>query len=389
MREPSKAAIEAIQKIVSFPTISKTSNLELIEWMKGIYDKYDIPYRLSYAPEGDRANIFATIGKEDKPGLVLSGHVDVVPVAGQKWTNDPFTPWVADGNIYGRGTVDMKGFTAIVLANIEKFVAVRDQLQCPIHIATTYDEEVGCEGIKTLLDDIKNIPHKPWGAIVGEATKMGIWVGHKGKADFKCKVIGKEGHSSAPHLFVNALDYAAELVLFIRDLNARCHEQGPFDDNYSPNHATVHTGVFHSGTAVNIVPNVATFDFEIRYFKGQDYKPLFEEIKDFANKKLLPRMHKVDPKTSIEFEEVAHTGTMHTDENAEVVKFVQELTGETDFGYISGGTEGGDFSEAGIPAIVFGPGDTYQCHQPDEHIGLEQVAKCEEFLEKLIAKLGG
>lgn len=384
MTQPSQASLDMIKKIVGFKTISRTSNLALIDYVRGLYDEYHIPYRLSYDPAGDRANIFATIGPDDKAGVILSGHVDVVPVEGQQWDTDPFTATIKDGKIFGRGTVDMKGFVSIVLAQLPKFV--KANLKTPLHISLTYDEEVGCEGIKVLLADLKSLTHKPKACILGEATSMKIVGGHKGKADFKCKVYGKEGHSSLLDNFVNALEYAAKMVVFLKDLNAHNRKIGPFNNDFEPNYSTVHTGIFHAGTALNIVPNIAEFDFEFRCIPGQDPSELFNKVKEYADT-LTKEMQKISPTARVDLIPTTSMAPMETAEDTEVMQLVKSLTGENHVGRFSGGTEGGDYNAGGIPTIVIGPGITAMCHQPNEYLELDQIAKCEAFLDKLIAKL--
>jgi acetylornithine deacetylase len=380
MAPPSSIAI--ITELVRFDTTSRESNLALIDWVEAYLADLGVKSDRSWDADRRKANLFATIGPEDKPGIVLSGHTDVVPVDGQAWTSDPFTLTEKDGKLIGRGASDMKGFLGVALAKAPEFV--RRQPKTPIHLAFTYDEEVGCLGVHTLLAELAKRPVRPRACVVGEPTLMKPVIGHKGKQSVRCHVHGLECHSALAHQGVNAVEAAAELVAYLKGMARRFRDQGPFDPDYSPPYTTVHTGRIHGGTALNIVPKDCTFDFEFRYLPSEDPATLFGEVQRFAAEKLLPEMRAISAAAGFDFEELSGMAGLDMRSEDDVTRLVMQLSGANGIGKVSFGTEGGAYQAFGIPTIVCGPGSIEQAHKPDEWIEIEQLAAAERFMDRLL-----
>ena len=373
-----------IRNLVEFDTTSANSNLELIQFIAEHLEHLGATTRLTRNADGTKANIFATFGPAHLPGIVLSGHTDVVPANGQDWQSDPFIASLRDDRLYGRGTADMKSFIAIVLAMAPHFAAA--PLRQPLHLAFSYDEEVGCLGVRSLIEDLSNLPVKPALCIVGEPTEMGVIVGHKGKKSVTCTVHGKEGHSALNHKGVNAVEIAADLVSKIRSIQKRIRQDGPFEDGYDPPYTTVHTGVMHGGTALNIIPRQCQFEFEIRNLPSHDPETIMAELRGHAQD-LVPDMLAVDMATGIMFDERNTTVGLSVSEDSEPAKLACHLTGHNHTSKVAFTTEAGLFAAAGIPAVVCGPGSISQAHRPDEFITLDQVAKCERFMHDLLRRM--
>jgi acetylornithine deacetylase len=381
----SPATIEMIRRLVAFPTVSRDSNLELIAFVQSYLEGLGADCRLTYDDERRKANLFATLGPRDGPGIVLSGHTDVVPVEGQVWATDPFELVEREGRLYGRGTSDMKSFIGVVLALTPEFV--RRGLKTPLHLACTYDEEVGCLGVGRLIDDLIHAGVCPGACIVGEPTLMRPVIAHKGKKSYRCTVRGLAGHSAYSPLGVNAVEYAAELVAFLKSMARRHQKQGPFDRSFDIAHTTVHTGVIRGGTALNVVPHQCVFDFEFRHLPGDEPDALLGEVKAFAQNRLEPEMRAVHASAGIVIEQLAEIPMLDTSAESEVVALAHELTGRHDLGKVSFGTEGSQFQRAGIPTVVCGPGSIEQAHKPNEYVTLDQVAQCEAFMRRLVDRL--
>jgi acetylornithine deacetylase len=382
---PSAASLDLIGKLIAFDTTSRNSNLDLIGFVREHLAKHGVESRLVPSADGNKANLYATLGPQDRPGIALSGHTDVVPVDGQDWTSDPWTVVRRDGRLHGRGTCDMKGFLGIVLAMVPEFL--RRGLHTPIHLAFSYDEEIGCVGVRRLLDLLQDMPVKPRACIIGEPTEMKVTVGHKGKKSVRCHVRGLEAHSSLAPRAVNAVEMAAEVVVKLRAMATRCAAEGPFDSDYDVPHTTVHTGVIQGGTALNIVPKDCHFDFEFRYLPGQDVEAMFEEVRRFAEEKLQPGMQKIAAETGFSWKEISAFPGLATPVDSEIVELAKALSGGNSTIKVAFGTEGGLFHEAGIPAIVCGPGSIDQAHKPDEFVTLEQLAMCEAFMRRLMDRV--
>ena len=378
------SSVEMIERLIAFDTTSRESNLALIDFVRDYLDGLGIASELVFDADRRKANLFATIGPPDRGGIMLSGHSDVVPVDGQDWAGDPFRVADRDGRLYGRGTADMKSFIAIMLALVPEFQAAK--AQTPVHLALTYDEEVGCLGVRPLIARLAGRTVKPRLCIIGEPTLMQPVVAHKGKRSVRCLVRGHESHSALAHAGVNAIEAAAEIIARIRHLARQKREDGPFDPGFTPPYTTIQTGTVAGGTALNIVPRECRFDFEIRYLPQDDPDALTAELRRVAAT-LLPEMHRVSTATGFEFDEYNAIPALAAPEDSEVVRLAQALTGANSVGKVSFGTEGGLYQQAGIPTVVCGPGSIEQAHRPNEFIALEQVRQCETFLRRLIARI--
>jgi len=374
-----------IGRLIAFDTTSRNSNLRLIGFVRDYLAKLGVESHLIHSADGTKANLYATLGPQDRPGIALSGHTDVVPVDGQDWTTDPWQTTSKDGRLFGRGACDMKGFLGIVLAFLPELL--QRELHTPIHLAFSYDEEIGCVGVRRLLDILREMPIRPKACIIGEPTSMKVTVGHKGKKSVRCHVRGFEAHSSLAPRAVNAVEMAAEVIVYLRNMGKRFAAAGPFDDDYDVPHTTVHTGVVHGGTALNIVPKDCHFDFEFRYLPGQDVAGMFEEVRRFAEEALQPAMRKIAPDTGFTWQELSAFPGLATAVDSEIVELAKALTGGNATIKVAFGTEAGLFHESGIPAIICGPGSIDQAHKPNEWVALEQLALCETFMRRLMDRV--
>jgi acetylornithine deacetylase len=383
-----KATIDKIdmtKRLVAFDTTSRNSNLALIEFVRDYLDGYGVKSELVFDATGAKANLYATIGPQDRGGILVSGHTDVVPVDDQDWHTDPFKITEKDDRLYGRGSADMKGFIATLLSLVP--VLAQRKLREPIHLSFSYDEEIGCIGVRTLIDVLKDRPNKPRLAIVGEPTGMQVGTGHKGKHTLRCHVHGHEAHSSLVHQGVNAIEAAAELVAKLKEIARRKRDHGPFDPDFQPPYSSVHTGLIQGGTALNIVPRDCIFDFEVRPLPGDDVPAIVAELREFAATRLLPEMHAVRSETSILIEELSAAPGLVTAPDHEATQLAAALSGANGTIKVPFGTEGGLFAEAGIPTVICGPGSIDQAHKPDEFVALDQIARCEAFLQRLIDRV--
>lgn len=388
MSEQNPASLDWIKELISFDTTSRDSNLDLIHRIQSYLEGLGVSSTLTYDDAKQKANLYATLGPQDQPGILLSGHTDVVPVDGQDWHTDPFHIVEKDNRLYGRGTCDMKSFVAVCLAYAPKFL--EKGLKTPIHFAFSYDEEVGCIGVRRLIDMLSDMPVTPTMCIVGEPTDMQVMISHKGKYSYRAHVRGLEAHSSlAPH-GVNAVEYAAETITFLKNMARRIAVEGPFDEEFDVPHTTVHTGTIHGGTALNIVPKDCTFDFEFRHLPSHDAAALFAEVETYIRETLEPEMQAIDPSTGFSIEELSSIPGLDMDPGAEVVTFAKTLAERNDHGKVAFGTEAGLFQQrAGIPTVVCGPGSIDQAHKPNEFVTIDQVRKCETFMDRLLAHVCG
>ena len=379
-------SLDLIKTLIAFDTTSRESNLELIAFIQEYLTGHGVESMLVHNEDGTKANLYATIGDQDKAGVMLSGHTDVVPVDGQAWDTDPFQVTEKDEKFYGRGTADMKSFIAIALAFVPEFLSRR--LKTPIHLAFSYDEEVGCIGVRRLIDKLKEMPVKPAMCIVGEPTSMQVVTGHKGKRSFIANVRGLESHSALAPLGVNAVEYAAELINYMKNMARRIEAEGPFDELYEITHTTVHTGVISGGVQLNIVPNACRVEFEFRYLANHDPDALEAEIREYAKDTLEPKMHAVSAETGIDIECYNDMPGLEMDPGEDVVAFVKALAGRNDHAKVAFGTEAGLFhTRVQIPTVVCGPGDIAVAHKPNEFIPLDQIAKGEDFMRRLLEEV--
>jgi acetylornithine deacetylase len=377
-------SIEILDSLVGFDTTSRNPNLPLIDWVESYLDRCGVTYERIPDQAGVKANIWATIGPADKPGYILSGHSDVVPVDGQSWASDPFRLSRRDGKLYGRGATDMKGFVACCLAAVPDIKARR--LARPIHLAISYDEEVGCIGVQDIIARIKQLPVKPAGCFVGEPSLMAVIVGHKSKRSLRVNVRGHTAHSSLAPQGVNAVEYAARLICKIRDISERLAHEGARDPLYDVPFTTGHTGTVNGGTALNIVPESCTFEFEFRAIGVDDVNALTEEVTAYGRDVLEPAMKAVAPEAGIEFIDRSNFPGLNTSPDDGVVALAKQLAGASDYAKVAFGTEAGRFSAAGIPSVVIGPGSIDQAHKADEFIAESEVAKCVAFIDRLTAQ---
>ena len=384
--ETDNKAIELLNTLIGFDTTSYNSNLELIEFIQSYLSSFDIDSTLIHDESGKKANLYATIGRTDIGGVMLSGHTDVVPVAGQDWDTDPFSLTESSDKLYGRGSADMKGFIALVLSRVPEMVS--KELTKPIHLAFSYDEEIGCVGVQRMLDLLEHQPIKPSCCIIGEPTGMEVVIGHKGKLATRVKVRGHACHSGQSPLGVNAIDFASELIVYIRKLAHEKAQNGPFDKDYEVPYTTLHTGVVGGGTALNIVPNLCQFDFEIRHLYEENPQHLLDQIKSFARDHLEKEMHLIDSDTGFDFETLATYPGLLTDPGIEFVRYVKQLLDNNAHSKVIFGSEGGLFQKRlGIPTLVCGPGNIDQAHKANEYISLDQLQKGGNFLDCLLESL--
>lgn len=380
-------ASEILAELIGFDTVSRHSNLHLVAWVEDYLTDHGVSSRRIPDETGEKASLIATIGPDNVPGYVLSGHTDVVPVDGQDWSSDPFRARVDDGLLYGRGACDMKGYLACVLAAVPAMVAA--DLARPIHIAFSYDEEVGCTGVRPMLHEMADWPVKPAGCFVGEPTGMQVITGHKHKISKRVVVRGRTGHSSLAPQAVNAAEYAARLVTYVSDIGRRLVASGARDELYDLAHTTAHVGRMTGGTQLNIVPHHAEFDFEFRAVAADDPVAMVEEVRAEADR-LEAEMQSVDPATGIDFQPYSHIVGLDTPPEAEITVLAKRLAGRNDHAKVAYTTEGGLFADiAGIPTVVCGPGSIEQAHKADEFIALTELEKCDRFLSALIAHCQG
>ena len=378
---PRLSSTDILDRLVSFDTTSRNSNLPLIGWIRHYLDDLGVPYRLSHNGAGDKANLHAVIGPPGEGGIALSGHVDVVPVDGQAWTGDPFRMRRQGGRLIGRGTTDMKGFVACCLAAVPGFQAAG--LRRAVHLFISYDEEVDCAGARRLCADLAHSGQKPAMCIVGEPTSMQPVLGQKGRLAAEVRVRGRAGHSSAPARGVNAVHAAAEAVAWIAAEQRRIAAQGPFAPGYDPPHTTVHVGLLSGGTILNIIPEDASFRMEWRVIPGDDPHAALERLRQHIATAIEPAMHAVDPATGFTIAAADWLPGLSLDADHPLAATVRRLTGSNSDGHVSYGTEAGLYEEAGIPSIVCGPGGIAQAHTADEWIDAGQLAACDAFLRRL------
>lgn len=376
-------SVDILRDLIAFPTVSSAPNRALIGFCADLLRDVGAEVVLIEAEGGHKANLYATLGPRDRAGVMLSGHTDVVPVEGQDWTVPPFALTARDGRLYGRGTADMKGFLACALAAALRAGALRT----PLHLALSHDEEIGCVGVRSLIDMLAGAPVRPRLCIVGEPTSMQVVTGHKGKTALRVRCTGREGHSALAPEALNAIHLACDMIGAIREVQAEVADGGLRDAGYDVPYTTLHVGRIEGGVALNIVPNACGFDFEIRNLAGDDPEALIGALRERAEEIVGPLRGQF-PEAAIGIEVTNRYPGLDTPEDAEVVAFVKALTGGNGTGKVAFGTEGGLFSGAlGVPTVVCGPGSMAQGHRPDEFVSLEQVARCDAMLEALLERL--
>ncbi len=369
-----------LEKLVSFDSTSSKSNIDLIMYIKNYLEKYNLKSDVIFNENKTKANLHSIIGPSQKQGIVLSGHTDVVPVEGQIWDTNPFELTSNSERLYGRGTADMKSFIAVTLAMVP--LMIKKNLKKPIHLAFSYDEEVGCLGAPSLVNHINKSFIKPFLVIVGEPTNMEIVNSHKGVLAFKTSLNGLEGHSSAPEKGLNTIIFASELINFLNLL----YEKERLIQNkiFNPPYTTIHIGLIKGGSALNIIPKECSFIWEYRYLPEHDSNKIINEFNNFANKTVLPKMKAIYDKSKITTNQIAHVPPLKSSNNLEIENVIMKLAKSNTIKTVSYGTEGGIFQQTGIPTIICGPGSIEQAHKANEFIDLNEIEKCEKFLINLI-----
>ncbi len=377
----TEKAIEILDRLISFDTTSRNSNLDMIDFVAAYLDGLEIESRFVKSPDGKKANIFASLGPGAQEGgsIALSGHTDVVPVDGQDWDTDPFVMTRRDGRLYGRGTADMKGFIACALAAIPGFK--ERNLHTPISLIFSYDEEVGCLGIRPLIKQFESSLPKPKMVIVGEPTSMTVVDAHKGASRFETIVTGLEAHSSLTHLGVNAIDVAARLIRELRDIEEEFAERHS-SHRFTPPFSTINIGIIEGGTALNIVPKTCRFLWEVRPVPGLDASEVLARLKDFAETRCLPSMRAVSEDCDIRITE-QNTIPSFQASATEAVSLAMNLAGQNSTSAVAFGTEAGLFEQSGTPTVICGPGDIAQAHKPNEFIGVSDLEDCMKFMSRL------
>ncbi|MEQ8266330.1 MAG: acetylornithine deacetylase [Parvibaculum sp.] len=379
---------EMIEKLISFDTTSHLSNLDLIEFVETYLAGHGVRSQRVANEDGTKANLFATLGPADQPGgIVLSGHTDVVPVEGQDWSSDPFTVVEREGKLFGRGTSDMKSFIAIALAHVPAFLKHGPQI--PVHFALSYDEEVGCLGVRPMIDGVIRTLPKPQVVVVGEPSSMKVVNAHKSIQSYRTVVTGLESHSSATDKGVNAVMYAAELIGFLAQMAEEMRRRGDASGRFRPPYTTVNVGPIKGGTALNIIPRTCSFLWEYRALPDLDPEEIITRFNEHAERNVLPRMRDVHPGARIETHVRAQAPGLVPDEGSPGETLVMKLAQCNSAEAVSYGTEAGLFQLADIPTVVCGPGDIAQAHKPDEFVELSQIAECERFMQRLADYVSG
>ncbi len=382
---PSESTLAMLERLVGFDTTSRESNLALIHWVRDYLADFGTDSRLTFDDTGAKANLFATLGPAGDGGIVLSGHTDVVPVDGQPWTVPPFAVTRHADRLLGRGVCDMKGFIATALAFVP--IWLKQGLRRPLHLAFSYDEEVGCIGVRRLLADLAHCGLRPGGCVVGEPTGMRVIVAHKGRQSYRCRVRGKPGHSARPEEGVNAVHIACELVAELARLARKHRELGPFDIGFDVPYSTMQAGVIQGGTACNIIPRDCSFEFELRNLPLDDPATLLAALQFYAEHKLLPEMLAVDPHTAITWETISDLPAFDSGAESSITHLAHECSASAGVSKVSYAAEASLFDRAGMPTVLCGPGHIAQAHQPDEWVALEQLALCEAFMRRLGERL--
>ena len=377
---------EMIETLVGFPTVSRDSNLDLIRFVRDYLAGHGVESHVVPNEDGTKANLYATIGPDAGGGIVLSGHTDVVPVDGQPWDTDPFGVVERGGRLYGRGTADMKSFSAVALALVPDMLA--HGLKRPIHLALSYDEEVGCLGAPAMIAEIAaNVP-RPTAVIVGEPTSMKVMTAHKGIAVFETVVTGHEAHSSQTHRGVSAVMTAARLVSKLDEM-ARAEAANGSTLPFEPPFTTIHVGVIEGGTAANIISRRCRFVWDVRHIPEDDPMIHVDRFNAWCESEVLPEMRSVAPQAGIETRMLNEAPALGPEEDGEAERIARAITGDNAVHAAAYAAEAGQFQQAGFSTVICGPGSIDQAHQPNEYIELDQIDRCEWFLRRLMGDLAG
>lgn len=378
----SAPTLDWLSRLLAFDTTSCNSNLALIAEVEAFLTGRGVAFERVEDRERGKASLIATIGPRETAGIVLSGHTDTVPVDGQDWTHPPFALTARDGRLYGRGACDMKGFLAVCLGLVPEMQA--RALAKPIHLALSYDEEVGCLGVRPLIAHMMQAGYRAEGCIVGEPTSMQVVIAHKAKHALETRITGRGGHSSRAPELANAVEAAALISAHITALADRLEQEGRRDPLYDIPHSTAHVGVIEGGTVVNVVPAHARLEWEVRALPEDDIDALIASVEDHARAAVEPRLKARAPESRIDFARASSIPGLATAADAPIATLAKLWAGRNDHAKVAYGTEAGLFDMAGIPTVVCGPGSIAQAHQPDEYVELSQIAACEAFVRKVI-----
>lgn len=383
-------SIDWLTRLIGFDTVSRHSNLALIKDVQAYCEQLGLEVDLTFNEAKNKANLFVTVpagehANQVNNGLVLSGHTDVVPVDGQDWTSEPFTATIRGDKLYGRGACDMKGFIACALTLLPQAVLLSNsgQLRRPLHLALSFDEEVGCLGAPLILADLKARGITPDYCIVGEPTNMAMVVAHKGIAVYRCRVHGKSAHSSLTAQGVNAISYASRLIGYVDTLAEEISGREDNDTLFDVPYSTLSVGTIQGGTATNIVPNLCEFTFDYRNLPHMTQDDILAPIQAKVAE-LSAQMQARAPETGIDLLQEESVPAMTDNDSAELQSLIAALTGDDERHKVAYATEGGQFTNAGIPTIICGPGSIEQAHKADEYVALSEIKRCDEFLQKLL-----
>ncbi len=383
MSKDAPSSIEMLKCLVAFDTTSRNSNLELIKYIQSYLDDFGVQSTLVPNAEGTKANLFASIGPETEGGIVLSGHTDVVPVDGQPWTTDPWTlTEKPDGNLYARGTCDMKGFIAVALAHVPALQ--RAKLKVPMHLAFSYDEEIGCLGAPALVEKLMGNVPRPRAVIVGEPTMMGVVNAQNAGGGIVATFTGFEAHSSMTHLGVNAIQFAGDFIHWLNELQKELAQRKRTDIDTVPGHTTINVGIITGGTAANILARECTLNWGYRTLPGDDPWEVQRRAEKYVAELLLPKMKAKHPDANITLRRRSFVPSLDPQENQEAAKLALQWTGGNRTYAVPYGTEAGIFRGHGIPTVICGPGDISQAHQPNEFVAKSQMDACDAFMAKMI-----
>jgi len=377
-----QAAVKYTRDLVAFPTLTFSPNLDLIDYVSDHLTALGASVRLNHSEDRTRANLFATFGPEIDGGLILSGHTDVVPVLEEEWDTDPFDAIERGGRLYGRGTSDMKGFLGCLLAMAPRIAA--SDLEYPIHLSFTYDEEVACLGAEVLVEQLARTGPRAAAAIIGEPTERKVIEAHKGMWEFTTEFIGLSGHGSQPGHAVNAVEYASRYVTRLMVLAREMHASADPDSPFDPPHTSINVGVLQGGIGRNVVAGECRVEWEMRPVDRGDVDRVLSTMAEFAEGELLPDMRQVSPAASITTHTVGGVRGLRRDPDSKAIALLHEVLSEPENEVVSFGTEAGLFQEIGIPAAVWGPGSIEQAHTADEYIELSELEACLDVLERLV-----
>jgi len=377
-------SVNILTDLIGFPTVSADSNLDLIGYAGEILEGLGARAELTYDADGNKANLFATLGPDSDGGFILSGHTDVVPVEGQPWTVDPFRATIGNGNVYGRGSCDMKAFIACALAMAPRFREA--DLVRPVHFAFSFDEEVGCLGAPLMLEQLSRRGIRPSVCIIGEPTGMGVIEGHKGCYEYHTVFTGLEGHCSVPERGVNAVEYAVRFISRLMEIAEELKTRAPAGSPFDPPWSTIQTGRIAGGIARNVIARHCEIDWEMRPVNRDDARYALERINRYASEELLPRMRRVCPDADLVTHVIGEVGGLEPVPDSEAIRIARELTGN-DTAVVSFGTEAGLFQEMDISTVVCGPGSINQAHKPDEYVSFDQLQRCLDMLDGLVPRL--